>query len=355
MKFTFILLFTTLIKLLQVKANDIFILTDSNFDEAIRLNKFVVVLFYAPWCGHCSSFEPVFFNTQLLIKAKGINNVLFAKLDATVNPLISQKQNIDKYPIVKIFGDGRFIEYDGIRSQLELYNWVLLQTNRGSVQLNSASEINELINSKEVFICFFGKSLSIEFLYYESASKKLAKEFDFYYCESEECQKDFIVGYNNLIIFKSFDEKRVDYQITSDVEKLVSFIVKYSTRVIESLTDTSVNLIFEKEYPALLFIKESSKDLHDLIKDVCLEIKVKNQSRLKNLKCIEFELNSPIENDFAKYLGLSNNEIPSIRLVDYNKQTGFLKKYKLENDLSAQNVKDFVDKWVNNQLNQYFF
>ena len=92
------------------------------------------------------------------------------------------------------------------------------------------------------------------------------------------------MGYNNLIIFKSFDEKRVDYQITSDVEKLVSFIVKYSTRVIESLTDTSVNLIFEKEYPALLFIKESSKDLHDLIKDVCLEIKVKNQSRLKNLK-----------------------------------------------------------------------
>ena len=37
---------------------DVIILTDSTFDKAVEKYEYLLVLFYAPWCGHCKKFHP---------------------------------------------------------------------------------------------------------------------------------------------------------------------------------------------------------------------------------------------------------------------------------------------------------
>jgi len=62
---------------------DVLILTDKNFKFAIQENQFIMVEFYAPWCGHCKQLEPQYQKAAETLKSSGIKAAL-GKVDSTV-------------------------------------------------------------------------------------------------------------------------------------------------------------------------------------------------------------------------------------------------------------------------------
>lgn len=82
-----------------------------------------VVLFYAPWCGHCKTFKPVFMeakDTMSKNKTKSGKYLTFEMVDCDAMPEVGKDYGIAGYPTVKIItmkdGKKKVEEYDGDRT-----------------------------------------------------------------------------------------------------------------------------------------------------------------------------------------------------------------------------------------------
>ena len=73
-------------------------LTRDNFEETVTRNDMVVVDFWAPWCGPCRGFEPVFEAASEKHK-----DIVFAKVNSDEQQELSAAFNIRSIPFLMFF------------------------------------------------------------------------------------------------------------------------------------------------------------------------------------------------------------------------------------------------------------
>jgi len=96
-------------------ANDVKVLVGKNFEAvAMDTEKDVLVEFYAPWCGHCKKLAPIW--DELGEKFKDVEDVVIAKMDATLNECKDIK--VKGFPTIKLIqkGDNKILDYNGDRT-----------------------------------------------------------------------------------------------------------------------------------------------------------------------------------------------------------------------------------------------
>jgi len=76
-------------------------LTAENFNDEVQKNPIAILDFWAPWCGPCKSFAPIF------EKVAGENpDILFGKINTEEEQALAQHFQIRSIPTVMILKEG---------------------------------------------------------------------------------------------------------------------------------------------------------------------------------------------------------------------------------------------------------
>jgi len=216
---------------------DVVVLTTDNFDDVISKNAFVLVEFYAPWCGHCKHLAPEYAKAATDVKDEGI---VLGKVDATVESGLAAKYNVRGYPTLFFFRNGEPMDYKGPRQADGIAQWVRKKSGPIVSTLDDSSSVEGFIENNRVSIIgYFQDSNTDSIEWFEKEAGR--GEFDafvFGRVSSPEGAKAAGLDHEGIIIHRNFDNPEKFDGILGAEEGLAAWINEHGHPYVESATES---------------------------------------------------------------------------------------------------------------------
>ncbi|KAK3864197.1 hypothetical protein Pcinc_030095 [Petrolisthes cinctipes] len=141
----------------MVMADDVLQLGDGDFDQKVGSHDTVLVMFYAPWCGHCKRIKPEFEKASTVLKSND-PPVILAKVDCTDDGKDTcGRFGVSGYPTLKIFKGGDMSsDYNGPREANGIVKFMKSQVGPASKELTSVEVAEAFLAAPEVSVVYFG-------------------------------------------------------------------------------------------------------------------------------------------------------------------------------------------------------
>ncbi|XP_047067132.1 protein disulfide isomerase-like 1-2 isoform X1 [Lolium rigidum] len=189
-----------------------------NFSEVVANHEFIVVEFYAPWCGHCKELAPEYEKAASVLR-KRAPPVVLAKVDAydENNKELKDKYKVHAYPAIKIIRNGGsdVSAYGGPRDADGIVEYLKKQVGPASLELRSSGDADRSIDDKGVVLVgVFPEFAGMEYENFMAVAGNMRTDYDFFHTSGASIlpRGDKAVKGPLLRLFKPFDELFVDSQ-----------------------------------------------------------------------------------------------------------------------------------------------
>jgi protein disulfide-isomerase A1 len=222
-----------------VHAEEVVTLTGKNFDEIVYSADFIVVEFYAPWCGHCKKLAPEYEKAAEALKKSGSTAVL-AKMDATEddNKAVAGKFGVKGYPTLKIFrkGSKEPADYQGPREADGIVNYVNKASGPPSVLISTAEEAKMAVDKADVVVVGVVDAIDSAFhTTFNKVASALVEEFNFHHTTDGSILPTAAPSSPAVYVYKKFDEGIATFDGALEVDKIVEFIKKKAVPLVSEL------------------------------------------------------------------------------------------------------------------------
>ncbi|CAH9071058.1 unnamed protein product [Cuscuta epithymum] len=317
----------------------------SNFSETISKHNFIVVEFYAPWCGHCQRLAPEYEKAASLLSSHD-PPVTLAKVDANEesNKELASQYQVKGFPTIKILRDGGNLveDYKGPREADGIVKYLKKQVGPASAEIKSKEDAASLIDEKKVFVAgVFQEFSGDEFEKFITLAESLRSDYEFgHTLDAKLLPRGEAVEKPTLRVLKPFDELFTDFQ-DFQVDAMKKFIAEASTPTVTIFDDNRENHPYVNKFfdspndKAMLFVNFSS-EIH------AFKPKYNDVAVLYKRKGISFLLGDLASSSRAlEYFGVKADQAPVLIVQDKDQQK-FIKP-NVEPDQIATWLKDYKE------------
>jgi protein disulfide-isomerase A1 len=326
---------------------DVVDLGTDNFSEVVKGNKFVLVEFYAPWCGHCKSLAPEYAKAATIVKKDGI---VLAKLDATENKELGEEYGIRGFPTMIFFKNGQPKPYSGGRTAEDIVSWVQKKSGPAVQTVKTDADAEKVWVSGNPVAMAFVESLEDEHAKAFEAMADAEEGVTFCITDDKKIATKFGLGEKSpaLVLLKKEAEKVTHFEEKAfSQENLSNFIKSNKLPLVITFSRETASDIFSSDINKqfLLFASpEEYKKLKSAYEAVAKSFK--GQIIFVLVNQADTETAAPVLEFFS---------LPGDKTV----LMGFLPesnglKFVYEGDFSRNSLKEFGEKFVADKLEPYF-
>jgi len=325
---------------------DVLVLTSDNFDEAVSSNKYLLVEFYAPWCGHCKALAPEYAKAAGKLKSEE-SEIRLAKVDATVQNELGERFKIRGYPTLKFFVDGTPLEYTGGRTSDEIIQWCKKKSGPPSVTVNSVDELKTLQSENEVLVLGLFKDVNSEQATVFNNVAKLVDSVAFAITSEQAVFDELEVkASESLVLFKKFDEGRENFEGTFDAESVKRFIHANQLPLVTEFNQETAQKIFGGDIKVhnLLFVSKNGDNFENTLNEF------KSAAKDFRGRVIFVLIDSDVDENerVMEFFGLKKEDAPTVRLISLGQD---MTKYKPEsNQITTDVLREFVQNFLDGNL-----
>ncbi|OVA10144.1 Thioredoxin [Macleaya cordata] len=331
----------------EVDEKDVVVLKEGNFSDFVEKNRYVMVEFYAPWCGHCQALAPEYAAAATELKGE----VVLAKVDATEENELAQKYDVQGFPTVYFFIDGVHKPYPGQRTKDGIVTWIKKKTGPGVHNITTVEDAERILGAENKLVLGFLDSLVGSESNELSSASKLEDDVNFYQTNSPDVAKLFHIDPKAkrpaLVLLKKEAEKLSHFNGQFTKSAIAEFVFANKLPLVTNFTRERAPLIFENPIKKQILLFATSEGSHKVLPAFQEAAKLFKGKLI--FVYVEMD-NEDVGKPVSDYFGISGDG-PQVLAYTGNDDA---RKFVLDGEVTLDSVKAFGEDFLEDKLKPFY-